>query len=101
MQAAGVQDGGFLQSLAGLRVVVDSNIGTTYGAGTNEDEVYVVRSADLILMEGPLRVRVLEQTLANSLQIKLQVFSYSAFVSGRQPEAIGHISGTGLSVPSF
>ena len=101
MQAAGVQDGGFLQSLAGLRVVIDSNLGTTFGAGTNEDEVFVVRAADLILMEGPLRVRVLEQTLANSLQIKLQVFSYSAFVSGRQPEAIGHISGTGLSVPSF
>jgi HK97 family phage major capsid protein len=101
MQAAGVQDGGFLQSLAGLRVVIDSNVGVLYGSGTNEDEVYVVRSADLILMEGPLRVRVLEQTLANTLQVKVQVFSYSAFISGRQPEAIGHISGTGLAAPSF
>ena len=101
MQAAGVQDGGFLQSFAGLRVLIDSNIGTTYGAGTNEDEIYVVRSADLILAEGPLRVRALEQTLANTLQVKLQVFSYSAFVSARQPEAIGHISGTGLAAPTF
>jgi hypothetical protein len=101
MQAAGVQDGGFLQSLAGLRVIVDSNIGVLYGAGTNEDEVYVVRSQDLILMEGPLRVRALEQTLAGSLQVKLQVFAYSAFVSGRQPEAIAHLSGTGLASPSF
>ncbi len=101
MQAGGVQDGGFLQSLGGLRVVIDSNLGTTFGAGTNEDEVFVVRAQDLILMEGPLRVRVLEQTLANSLQIKLQVFAYSAFVSGRQPEAIGHISGTGLVTPVF
>ena len=101
MQASGTQDGGFLQSLAGLRVVIDSNIGVLFGAGTNEDEVYVVRAQDLILMEGPLRVRVLEQTLANTLQIKVQVFSYSAFISGRQPEAIGHISGTGLVSPTF
>ncbi len=101
MQASGQQDGGFLQSLAGLGVIVDSNILTTYGAGTNEDEVYVVRASELILMEGPLRVRVFEQTLANTLQIKVQVFAYSAFVSGRQPEAIGHISGTGLVTPTF
>lgn len=101
MQAAGAQDGGFLQSFAGLRVVIDSNVGGLYGAGTNEDEIYVVRSADLILAEGPLRVRALEQTLANSLQVKLQVFAYSAFISARQPEAIGHISGTGLASPAF
>lgn len=101
MQAAGVQDGGFLQSFAGLRVVIDSNIATNRGAGTNEDEIYVVRSSDLILAEQPLRVRALEQTLANTLQVKLQAFSYSAFVSGRQPEAIAAISGTGLAAPTF
>lgn len=102
MQAAGVQDGGFLQSFAGLRVVIDGNIGVTYGnPGTNQDEIYVVRSSDLILMEGPLRVRALEQTLGNTLQVKLQVFSYSAFASGLQPEAIAVISGSGLAEPSF
>lgn len=101
MQAGGVQDGGFLQSFAGLRVVIDSNIATNRGAGTNEDEIYVVRSSDLILAEQPLRVRALEQTLANTLQVKLQVFAYSAFVSGRQPEAIGVLSGTGLAAPTF
>lgn len=101
MQAAGQQNGGFLQTLAGLEVVIDSNIGILYGSGTNEDEVYVVRSSDLILMEGPIRTRALEQTLGGNLQVKLQVFAYSAFISGRQPEAIGHISGTGLSTPSF
>ena len=102
MQAAGVQDGGFLQSFAGLRVVIDANIGTEYGnPGTNQDEIYVVHSQDLILMEGPLRVRALEQTLANTLQVKLQVFAYSAFASGRQPESIAKIAGTGLAAPSF
>lgn len=103
MQAGGVQDGGFLQSFAGLRVVIDSNIATNYSVGgnTNEDEIYVVRSQDLILAEQPLRVRALEQTLANTLQVKLQVFAYSAFMSGRQPEAIGKLAGSGLAAPSF
>jgi len=101
MQAAGTQDGGFLQTFAGLRVVIDSNILTTYGAGTNEDEIYVVRSADLAVYESPLRVRVLEQTLAGTLQVKVQVFAYAAFASGKQPESIGHISGTGLVAPTF
>ena len=101
MQAQGQQDGGFVQTIAGLRVVIDSNILTTYGAGTNEDEVYVVRADQLMLAEGPLRVRVLDQNLGGTLQVRLQVFAYSGFVSGRQPEAIGHISGTGLVTPTF
>jgi HK97 family phage major capsid protein len=100
-QAAGTQDGGFLRSFAGLEVIVDSNVVTTNGAGTNEDKVYIVRSSDLILMEGPIRARALEQTLGNTLQVKLQVFAYSAFVSGRQPEAIGEVVGTGLATPAF
>lgn len=102
MQAAGVQDGGFLQSFAGLRVIQDSNIVTTRGnPGTNQDEVYVVYSPDLILMEGPLRVRVLNEVLSGTLQVRIQVFAYSAFASGRQPDAIGVMSGTGLATPSF
>ena len=52
-------------------------------------------------MEGAIRARALEQTLAGTLQVKLQVFAYSAFISARQPEAIGHISGTGLATPAF
>lgn len=101
MQAAGVQDGGFLLSVAGLRVVIDSNVGVLYGAGTNEDEIYIVRSADLAVYESPLRVRVLQEVLSGTLQVRVQVFAYAAFASGKQPEAIAHISGTGLAAPSF
>lgn len=99
--AFGQQDGGFVQFLAGLPVVVDSNIGTTYGNPTNsnQDEIYVVRAPDLILMEGPLRVRALQEVLSGTLQVRLQVFAYSAFVSGRYPSSISIISGTGLAAP--
>lgn len=101
MQAAGSQSAGFVDNFAGLKTVLDANIATTRGAGTNEDEIYVVRSTDLILMEGPLRTRVHEQVLSGTLQVRLQVLAYSAFISGRYPSAITKISGTGLAAPSF
>lgn len=96
LQAAGSQSAGFVDNFAGLKTVLDPNIGTTYGAGTNQSEIYVVHAADLILMEGGLRTAVYEQTLSGTLQVRLQVFSYSAFISGRWPSGITTISGTGL-----
>jgi HK97 family phage major capsid protein len=101
MQAAGSQQAGFVDNFAGLRVVIDANISTEIGASTDEDEVLIVRSADLFLAEGPLRVRVFDDVLSGTLQVRLQVVAYSAFVSGRQPEAIARIRGTGLKAPTF
>jgi len=98
-QAAGSQQAGFVDNYAGLRVVQDANIGVLYGVGTNEDEMYVVRAADLYLMEGPLVSRVFDQVLSGTLQVRAQVRAYSAFISGRQPESICKISGTGLVNP--
>lgn len=100
-QAAGTQDGGVTGTIAGLPVVLDANIGTTYGTGTNEDEIYVVRAADMPLMEGPIRTRVMEQVLSGDLAVRLQLFNYSAFASERYAKSIAKISGTGLVTPSF
>ena len=100
-QAAGTQDGGVTGMIAGLPVVLDANIGTTYGTGTNQDEIYVVRAADMPLMEGPIRTRVMEQVLSGDLAVRLQLFNYSAFASERYAKSIAIISGTGLVSPSF
>jgi HK97 family phage major capsid protein len=100
-QASGVQDNGFVSNIAGLRVILDPNIGALYGAGTNEDEIYVLRLADLYLMEGDVRTRVFEDVGSNTLTIRLQVFGYSAWVSARQPKSIAVVSGTGLAAPTF
>jgi len=100
-QAAGSQQAGFVDNFAGLRVIIDANISTEIGASTDEDQVFVVRLADLFLLEGPLRVRVFEDVLSGTLQVRLQVVAYSAFISGRQPEAIARIRGTGLKAPTF
>lgn len=101
MQAAGAQDRGFVSGPLGLREVTDPNIGTLYGAGTNEDEIYLYDSTRLILMEGPERVRVLTEVLSGNLQVRLQLYAFSAFAGARQPQAICVISGTGLVAPAF
>jgi len=100
-QAIGQQDGGFVQAFAGLRVVLDANISTENGASTDEDEAYIVHSPDLILAEGPLRVRVFDDVLSGTLQVRLQVVAYSALISGRQPKSICKLSGTGFKTPTF
>ena len=104
-QAAGTQDTALTNMLAGLRVVNDPNVRSTDGASTNQDEVYVVRSEDLILWEGPLQAEVMTQTTppttADTLSVRLRLFAYSAFASGRFPKSISVISGTGLTTPSF
>lgn len=101
MQAGGKQDKGFVTSFGGLKVIADPNIGTTYGASTNEDEVYVVASNDLILQEGPLMARVFEDVGSGSGNIRYQVFAHSAFLSKRYPKSITVVSGTGLVSPTF
>jgi HK97 family phage major capsid protein len=100
-QASGTQDVGMTTSLGGLRVVRDANVRTQDGAATNQDEIYVVSSQDLILWEGPLQARVMPEVGSGTLTVRLQLFAYSAFASGRQPKAISVISGAGLVTPSF
>lgn len=100
-RGVGEQDSGIVGTLAGLPVVVDANVGTTYGSGTNEDEIYVVRADDMVLMETPLVTRVADQVLSGTLEVRLQVWNYSAFAGSRYPKGIAKISGTGLATPSF
>lgn len=100
-QAAGTQNDGMLRSFSGLRVVLDSNIGSTYGAATNEDEIYILRAADMVLAEGPIVSRVLSEVGSGTLTVRLQVYGFSLFFGGRYPTSISIVSGTGLVAPTF
>lgn len=101
MQAVGEQNTGVVGTIAGLPVIIDANIPTTGGAGTNQDDIYVVHMPDLVLMEGAIQTRVLEQPLSDTLEVRVQLFAYSGFASGRFEKGICKISGTGLVTPSF
>jgi HK97 family phage major capsid protein len=86
----------------GTPVIVDNNIATTLGAGTNEDEIYLGDKNEFHLWEdpaAPLLIRA-EQTKAASLGVLLVVYGYYAFTHTRYAHA-RKIAGTGLITPTF
>lgn len=95
--------GGVVGNILGIPVVLDANVPTNLGTGTNEDVILGVSADELHLWEdasAPLLVRA-EQTSAASLGVLLVVFGFSAFTAGRVPGAHGIVSGTGCATPSF
>jgi hypothetical protein len=96
-------DGGLLESdgpagvfTYGLPAFIDGNIPSNLGGGTNETRVITARWQDLYLWEGSMRTRVLSEVLSGTLQVRLQVYNYVAFMGNRRPESISVISGTGV-----
>jgi HK97 family phage major capsid protein len=103
MGTGGNTGAGIVGQIMGIDVLVDANVPTNLGAGTNEDRIIVCYSPDLCLWEqtgSPMQLRF-EQTLGGQLTIKLVAFGYSAFTAGKYPAGISVISGTGLVTPSF
>lgn len=108
VQQAGVDYGtrygaGFRGILpSGTPVIVDNNIATDLGVGTNEDEIYFASQNESHLWEdpnGPVFIRA-EQTQAKKLAVDLVVYGYFAYTFARRVHA-QKISGTGLVVPTF
>ena len=94
---------GIVGSLLGIPVLVDANVPTNLGSGTNEDRIIVCYSPDLCLWEqtgSPMQLRF-DQTLGGQLTIKMVAFGYSAFTAGKYPAGVSVISGYGLVSPSF
>ncbi|MGJ5897972.1 hypothetical protein ACSCBZ_39400 [Streptomyces niveiscabiei] len=86
----------------GTPVIVDNNIATNLGAGTNEDEIYLGDRNEFHLWEdpdAPMYIRA-EQTKAASLGVLLVVYGYYAYTHARYAHA-RKIAGTGLVVPAF
>jgi HK97 family phage major capsid protein len=87
----------------GMVAVVDNNIATNLGAGTNEDEIYVVPADECHLWEdaqAPVFIRA-EQPAAASLGVLLVLYGYFAYSFRRYSNSHQKISGTGLITPSF
>lgn len=102
VQTVGNQDKGAVIGALGFEhIVSDANIGVLRGAGTNEDEMYVLHSSDLELMEGPLNSRVFEDVGSGTGTVRLQIFAHVGFLANIFPESITVISGTGLVTPAF
>jgi HK97 family phage major capsid protein len=86
----------------GTPVIVDNNVATNLGAGTNEDEIYLVDRNECHLWEdpdAPMYIRA-EQTKAASLGVLMVVYGYFAYTHQRYAQA-RKIAGTGLVTPTF
>ena len=101
--AGAVSYGNSGYSMMGLPIIVDANVITNGGSGTDEDEIYCVTAPELHLWEqaGSPFALSFDATGAGSLTVKSVVYGYSAFSAGRYPAAASIISGTGLVAPSF
>lgn len=97
MLSNGEQDMGLAGTIAGLPVVVDANVPTTLGSGTDEDAILVINANALRVMEGTPRFKVHESVGSGTLTVRLSYYGYSAAMFGRYPEAICKITGTGLN----
>jgi HK97 family phage major capsid protein len=89
--------------LLGLPIITDANVGTTYGAATNQDEIYLVDAREMHLWEqpgAPFTLRF-DATAPGSLTIKTVVYGYAAFTAERYAAAASIIAGTGLTAPTF
>lgn len=87
----------------GMAAVVDNNIATALGAGTNEDEIYIVPTDECHLWEdpaAPVFIRA-EQPAAASLGVLLVLYGYYAYSFRRFTGGMGKISGSGLTNPTF
>jgi len=85
----------------GLPVFVDAQLPTNGGDGTNQDDILVLSSQDLILWESAPVARALPQTLGDQLSILLQTYEYYAYMPDRLPGAISDVNGTDLVTPTF
>lgn len=90
-------------SLMGLPIIADASVGTTYGAATNQDEIYCVSAPEFHLWEQPGAPFALQfdATGADKLQIKSVIYGFAAASAERYPLAASIISGTGLVSPTF
>lgn len=98
---------GVAGELFGLPVIKDANM-TTVANGTaspssggTQDAIVVLNEDDLILWEGTMRMRALPEILSGTLQIRFQLYCYSAFMPNRAPAAISIAVGAGTAAPTF
>jgi len=80
----------------GTPVILDGNIPTNLGGGTNETRIITLRTPDLYLWEGAIQTRVLTEVLSGTLQVRFQVYRYAAFMGNRLSKSISIVSGTGM-----
>ena len=77
-----------VDSFGGIPVYLDGAI----PAGANSDDLFVLRADDMFLWESAPRTIVAVNPLSGSLQLRLSLHRYVAFIPQRYPTGIGRLS---------
>lgn len=91
---------GFVGTLQGLPVYVDPNIPSNLGAGTNQDEIFVMKTDDIWLYESAPRLDAQVAPYANQLSVLVRFWRYYG-LGVRTPKSIALLTGTGMIAPAF
>lgn len=85
----------------GLPVVIDPNLPVNLGAGTNQDEIFLVKADDLWLFESQPKAEVFREPYADSVGVLFRLYSYAGTILNRYGSSIATMNGAGLVTPTF
>jgi HK97 family phage major capsid protein len=101
MDNAGTTVQGFAGTFLGLPVMIDPNIPTALGAGTNQDEVFLVKADDMWLYESTPKAEAFRETYADTIGVLFRLYSYAGTILNRYNTSIATMNGVGLVAPTF
>lgn len=83
--------------LPGVRLVPCMSVPTTLS--TDQDAILLLRTEELPLYLSPVRFEVFRQAGSLAGTVRARAYQYGALLAQRKPEAVGILTGTGLSGP--
>lgn len=84
--------------IGGFPVFLDDAIPANLGTGANQDQIIACRPSDLLLLEGTPITDVSTEVLSGTLEARIRIRNYVAFIGGRYPTGVSVIGGTGFVV---
>lgn len=85
----------------GLPVYLDPQIPTNLGAGTNQDEVFLLKQDDLWFFESPVQAESFRAPYSDTLGVLFRLYAYVGTVLNRYTTSIATLNGSGLTAPAF
>ena len=87
-------------SLLGIPVYLNDALPLTRGAAKNQDIIVCCRPKDFMLLESEPKLAIMEDVLSGTMEVRLIMNRYVAFLGGKYPSGVSVIQGSGLVVQS-
>jgi HK97 family phage major capsid protein len=84
--------------LGNTGVHLSESLPSTLGAGGNQDVIIATRPSDMFLWESEPYMSVFSEVLSGTMEARIQLRGYAAFIPHRFPQSIAVLGGTGMVV---